>query len=301
MLAIGVGGADAVDAMADLPWELKAPRITGVHLKGRLGAWTAPKDIILKLAGQLTVQGGTGHIVEYFGDGAASLSATGMATICNMGAEVGGAEAAPVPSAAPLTPCPVHQAGGCSYASAWRDHVGLPVLGSNGRLPACNGARRCRRRRRGPAHRVPHSRRRGTVRPCRRARPVHARAPHQYECSVQPSASTVRRRLIAPRRRQGGVCSSVPSDASALAVHADGPFTPDLAHPLSQFTRAVRQNRWPETWKVCAQTAGGAPGRPQSGPARRRPSNKTLGARVGTWAHPRLRSSAAAPTAATKT
>jgi len=89
MLAIGVGGADAVDAMADLPWELKAPKITGVHLTGALNGWTAPKDIILALAGQLTVQGGTGHIIEYFGEGTKTLSATGMATICNMGAEVG--------------------------------------------------------------------------------------------------------------------------------------------------------------------------------------------------------------------
>jgi aconitase A len=89
MLAIGVGGADAVDAMADLPWELKAPQVTGVHLRGRLQGWAAPKDVILALAGKLTVQGGTGHILEYFGEGTASLSATGMATICNMGAEVG--------------------------------------------------------------------------------------------------------------------------------------------------------------------------------------------------------------------
>ncbi|WP_106828258.1 aconitate hydratase [Parabacteroides pacaensis] len=89
MVAIGVGGADAVDVMTGMEWELKMPRLIGVHLTGRLTGWAAPKDIILKLAGLLTVKGGTNAIIEYFGEGAASLSATGKATICNMGAEVG--------------------------------------------------------------------------------------------------------------------------------------------------------------------------------------------------------------------
>ncbi|KAI9503640.1 aconitate hydratase [Coemansia spiralis] len=89
MLAIGVGGADAVDAMAAIPWELKAPRIMGVHLRGKLHPWGSPKDVILELAGKLSVRGGTGFIIEYFGEGVESLSCTGMATICNMGAEVG--------------------------------------------------------------------------------------------------------------------------------------------------------------------------------------------------------------------
>ncbi|KAJ2612562.1 aconitate hydratase [Coemansia sp. RSA 1365] len=89
MLAIGVGGADAVDAMAAIPWELKAPRVLGVHLHGSLHAWGSPKDVILALAGKLSVRGGTGYIIEYFGEGVDSLSCTGMATICNMGAEVG--------------------------------------------------------------------------------------------------------------------------------------------------------------------------------------------------------------------
>lgn len=89
MVAVGVGGADAVDVMADLPWELKAPKILGVHLKGQLKGWASPKDIILKLAGILTVKGGTGYIIEYFGEGVESLSCTGMGTVCNMGAEVG--------------------------------------------------------------------------------------------------------------------------------------------------------------------------------------------------------------------
>ncbi|WP_439182379.1 aconitate hydratase [Carboxylicivirga taeanensis] len=89
MIAIGVGGADAVDVMAGMPWELKFPKLIGVKLTGKLNGWTAPKDIILKVAGLLTVKGGTGCIVEYFGEGAESLSCTGKGTICNMGAEIG--------------------------------------------------------------------------------------------------------------------------------------------------------------------------------------------------------------------
>lgn len=89
MVAIGVGGADAVDVMAALPWELKMPKIIGVKLTGKLSGWASPKDVILKLAGILTVKGGTNAIIEYFGEGTATLSATGKGTICNMGAEVG--------------------------------------------------------------------------------------------------------------------------------------------------------------------------------------------------------------------
>jgi len=89
MVAIGVGGADACDVMAGLPWELKFPKLIGVKLTGKLNGWTAPKDVILKVAGILTVKGGTGAIVEYFGDGALSMSCTGKGTICNMGAEIG--------------------------------------------------------------------------------------------------------------------------------------------------------------------------------------------------------------------
>jgi len=89
MIAIGVGGADAVDVMAGMPWELKWPKLIGVKLTGKLNGWTSPKDIILKLAGILTVKGGTGAIVEYFGEGTTSISATGKGTICNMGAEIG--------------------------------------------------------------------------------------------------------------------------------------------------------------------------------------------------------------------
>ncbi len=89
MVAIGVGGADAVDVMAGLAWELKMPKLIGIKLTGRLSGWASPKDIILKVAGILTVKGGTGAIVEYFGEGADNLSATGKGTICNMGAEIG--------------------------------------------------------------------------------------------------------------------------------------------------------------------------------------------------------------------
>ncbi|MCB0802157.1 MAG: aconitate hydratase [Flavobacteriales bacterium] len=89
MVAVGVGGADAVDVMADMPWELKFPKLIGVKLTGKLNGWTSAKDVILKVAGILTVKGGTGCIVEYFGEGAKSLSATGKGTICNMGAEIG--------------------------------------------------------------------------------------------------------------------------------------------------------------------------------------------------------------------
>ncbi len=89
MVAIGVGGADAVDVMAGMAWELKMPKLIGIHLTGKLSGWTAPKDVILKVAGILTAKGGTGAIVEYFGEGATGMSATGKGTICNMGAEIG--------------------------------------------------------------------------------------------------------------------------------------------------------------------------------------------------------------------
>merc|ERR1711992_421688 len=88
-LCIGVGGADAVDVMADIPWELKCPKVIGVKLTGELSGWTSPKDVILKVAGILTVKGGTGAIVEYHGPGVDAMSCTGMGTICNMGAEIG--------------------------------------------------------------------------------------------------------------------------------------------------------------------------------------------------------------------
>lgn len=89
MVAVGVGGADAVDVLTGQAWELKMPRLIGVHLKGKLSGWASPKDVILKILGILTVKGGTNSILEYFGEGLESISATGKATICNMGAELG--------------------------------------------------------------------------------------------------------------------------------------------------------------------------------------------------------------------
>src|SRR5690606_20250432 len=89
LVAIGVGGSDASDVMAGMPWELKMPKIIGVKLTGTLSSWASPKDVILKLAGILTVKGATNSIIEYFGEGAERISCTGKATICNMGAEVG--------------------------------------------------------------------------------------------------------------------------------------------------------------------------------------------------------------------
>src|SRR5213078_857424 len=89
MIAVGVGGADAVDVMTGFPFNVRWPKLIGVHLTGSLNGWAAPKDIILKVAEILTVKGGTGAIVEYFGPGASNISCTGKATICNMGAEIG--------------------------------------------------------------------------------------------------------------------------------------------------------------------------------------------------------------------
>lgn len=89
MLAIGVGGADVLDPMTGFPWELKCPQVVGIHLKGHLNDWVSPKDVILHIAGRLSVRGGTGRVLEYFGEGVHSQSCTGLATIANMGAEVG--------------------------------------------------------------------------------------------------------------------------------------------------------------------------------------------------------------------
>ena len=89
MVAIGVGGADAMEVMAGLPFTIRWPGLIGVHLTGELSGWTSPKDVILKVCEELTVKGGTSHIVEYFGSGTSSISCTGKGTICNMGAEVG--------------------------------------------------------------------------------------------------------------------------------------------------------------------------------------------------------------------
>lgn len=119
MLAIGVGGADAVDVMTGMPWELKMPRLIGVRLTGRLSGWASPKDVILKLAGMLTVKGATNAIIEYFGEGTATLSCTGRATICNMGAELG----------ATTSIFPYDEAGSRYLAATGRKEVALMADG----------------------------------------------------------------------------------------------------------------------------------------------------------------------------
>ncbi|KAG0219092.1 aconitate hydratase [Mortierella sp. GBA43] len=176
-IAIGVGGADAVDAMANIPWELKAPEVIGVKLTGRLNGWTSPKDVILHLAGKLTVRGGTGHIIEYFGPGIETLSCTGMGTICNMGAEVGATT-----SLFPFT----------NSMSSY--------LHATGRGPVAEAAR-------SNAHFL--------------------------------------------KADDGALYDNVIEiNLSALEPHINGPFTPDLATPLSKFAEVVKQNGWKDEVKV---------------------------------------------------
>lgn len=177
MAAIGVGGADAVDVMADIPWELKAPKYIGVELTGKLNGWASPKDVILKVAGILTVKGGTGAIVEYFGEGVSSLSCTGMGTICNMGAEIGATTS--------LFP----------YNSRMGDYL---------RATSRSGI---------------------------------AAAADSYADMLRADAGAEYDQVIK-------------IDLSTLEPHINGPFTPDLAHPLSQFAAAVRDNKWPEKVSV---------------------------------------------------
>jgi aconitate hydratase len=183
MLAIGVGGADAVDVMVGMPWELKYPYIIGVHLTGRLSGWTSPKDVILKLAGLLTVKGATNAVVEYFGDGAASLSATGKATICNMGAEIG----------ATTSVFPFDEAMATYLRATGRADVAALVS--------------------------------------------------DHRDMVTPDAAVV----ADPERYFDRV---IHIDLSTLEPHINGPFTPDLATPISQFAQAVRDNQWPVTVSV---------------------------------------------------
>ncbi|KAL9592239.1 MAG: hypothetical protein Q9179_006919 [Wetmoreana sp. 5 TL-2023] len=180
-IAIGVGGADAVDAMVDAPWELKAPRILGVKLEGQLSGWAAPKDVIMKLAGLLTVRGGTGFVIEYFGPGVESLSCTGMATICNMGAEVG-ATTSLFPFSSSMVPYleATHRGSIATAASTIAS-----VSGPSNLLRADPGA--------------------------------------EYD-------------------------QVITIDLSTLEPHINGPFTPDLSTPLSQFKDAVKINSWPESF-----------------------------------------------------
>lgn len=177
MVAVGVGGADAVDVMADLPWELKAPKYIGVHLTGKLDGWASPKDIILKLAGMLTVKGGTGYIVEYFGEGLNSISCTGMATICNMGAEIGATTS--------LFP----------YNQGMRRYLEKTL-----------------------------------------------RAGIADEAEKFPELFTA--------DEGADYDQLITIDLSSLEPHINGPFTPDFAHPLSQFKNSVKEHNWPDPVSV---------------------------------------------------
>lgn len=183
MVAIGVGGADASDVMAGLAWELKWPKLIGIKLTGRMSGWTAPKDVILKVAGILTVKGGTGAIVEYFGEGADSLSATGKATICNMGAEIGAT---------------------CSlFAYDERMSAYLKATDRADIAELANGVRQ---------HLRPDEE-------------VYADADKFYDQVIE-------------------------INLDELEPHVNGPFTPDLAWPISKFAEAIRANSWPERLEV---------------------------------------------------
>ncbi|HRE52737.1 MAG TPA: aconitate hydratase [Flavitalea sp.] len=183
MIAIGVGGADAVDVMAGLPWELKMPKLIGIKLNGKMNGWASAKDIILKVAGILTVKGGTGAIVEYFGEGADSLSATGKATICNMGAEIGAT-------------CSVF-----AYDRKMADY--LKATGREEVAALADGIR-------------------DYLRP----------DPEVYD---NPTAY---------------YDQLIEIDLNELEPHVNGPFTPDLAWPISKFAEAVKANDWPARLEV---------------------------------------------------
>eukprot|EP00123_Amoebidium_parasiticum_P016752 comp23569_c0_seq3/m.39906 comp23569_c0_seq3/g.39906 ORF comp23569_c0_seq3/g.39906 comp23569_c0_seq3/m.39906 type:complete len:595 (-) comp23569_c0_seq3:627-2411(-) len=176
-VCIGVGGADAVDVMADIPWELKAPKVIGVKLTGKLNGWASPKDVILKVAGILTVKGGTGAIVEYYGPGVESMSCTGMATICNMGAEIGATT-----SVFPF------------------NHRQAAYLKATGREDI-------------------------------------AKLAEKYKHLLTPDEGCNYDRVIE-------------INLSELEPYINGPFTPDLAHPLSKFAETVKKEGWPEELKV---------------------------------------------------
>jgi aconitate hydratase len=183
MIAIGVGGADACDVMAGLPWELKFPKLIGVKLTGKLSGWTSAKDVILKVAGILTVKGGTGAIVEYFGEGARSLSATGKGTICNMGAEIGATTSIfGYDEKAAIYLRGTKREEIASLADAIAEHL----TGDD---------------------------------------EVYAN-PEQYFDQV------------------------IEINLTELEPHVNGPFTPDLAWPISKFAAAVKENGWPEKLEV---------------------------------------------------
>lgn len=183
MIAIGVGGADAVDVMAGLPWELKMPKLIGVKLTGKMNGWTSAKDVILKVAGILTVKGGTGAIVEYFGEGADSLSATGKGTICNMGAEIGAT---------------------CSLF-AYDDKMGDYLRGT--------------------------------------ARADIAALADGVKEHLRPDAEV----YANPAAYYDQV---IEINLDELEPYVNGPFTPDLATPISKMAEVAKQNGWPETVEV---------------------------------------------------
>src|SRR6186713_1448237 len=183
MIAIGVGGADAVDVMAGLAWELKMPKLIGVKLTGKMSGWTSAKDIILKVAGILTVKGGTGAVVEYFGEGADSLSCTGKATICNMGAEIGAT-------------CSLF-----AYDDKMADY--LKVTERTAVAEAANAVRQ---------HLRPDDE-------------VYANPEKFYDQLIEINLDT-------------------------LEPYINGPFTPDLATPISKMREAVEKNGWPEKLEV---------------------------------------------------
>ncbi|MEI2738419.1 MAG: aconitate hydratase [Chitinophagaceae bacterium] len=183
MVAIGVGGADAVDVMAGLPWELKMPKVIGVKLTGKMSGWTSCKDVILWVAGQLTVKGGTGAIVEYFGEGADSMSATGKGTVCNMGAEIGAT---------------------CSLFAYDEKMSGyLKATGREEVAALADGIKE---------HLRPDAE-------------VYADPAKYYDQLLE-------------------------LDLSTLEPYVNGPFTPDLATPISKMAEAVKENGWPAKLEV---------------------------------------------------
>ena len=183
MIAIGVGGADACDVMAGLPWELKFPKLIGVKLTGKLNGWTSPKDVILKVAGILTVKGGTGAVVEYFGEGAKSMSCTGKGTICNMGAEIG-----------------------ATTSTFGYDESMSRYLKSTGREDIATLADGIKEHLTGDAEVYAH--------------------PSEYFDQV------------------------IEINLSELEPHLNGPFTPDLATPISKMKEAAAANGWPNKIEV---------------------------------------------------
>ena len=183
MIAIGVGGADACDVMAGLPWELKFPKLIGVKLTGKLSGWTSAKDVILKVAGILTVKGGTGAIVEYFGEGARSLSATGKGTICNMGAEI----------------------GATTSIFGYDEKAAIYLSGTK----------------------------RGDIAELANAIKEHLTGDDEVYANPEQYFDQV-----------------IEINLDELEPHVNGPFTPDLAWPISKFAAAVKENGWPTTLEV---------------------------------------------------